>query len=175
MFKRTILLATALVLMVIVSGCGQKNLTERQMEKALEDSLGGNAKVNLNNNEVNIETDQGSMNYGENVKLPNDFPKDIYLIDGQIMSVTENFMGAKYQVMIKSDASVSDAKDLYESKLKEEGWAITSSFNMGTAAMLSANKGDQQLSVTLGTEEEKDGMAVVLTLTDSTSQMPMTR
>ncbi|MFA7653433.1 MAG: hypothetical protein WCX97_00095 [Candidatus Magasanikbacteria bacterium] len=163
MFKRTMLVVGALAMVLLVSGCGQKSLTEKNIEKELEKSLGGNAKVDLQSGAVSLETDQGSIQVGGEVSLPKDFPSDIYVIDGKLMSAMKNVMGAGYQVVLQSNASVKDAKELYEKKMKEQGWAVAQSADMGTVAMLSFSKGKRQLSVTLGTEEGKEGLAVVLT------------
>jgi len=157
------LVVGALAMVLLVSGCGQKSLTEKNIEKELEKSLGGNAKVDLQSGAVSLETDQGSIQVGGEVSLPKDFPSDIYVIDGKLMSAMKNVMGAGYQVVLQSNASVKDAKELYEKKMKEQGWAVAQSADMGTVAMLSFSKGKRQLSVTLGTEEGKEGLAVVLT------------
>jgi hypothetical protein len=112
------------------------------------------------------------LQVGEDVSLPQDFPSDVYVIDGQLMSAMKNVVGAGYQVVVKSDKTPKDAQELYETKLKEQGWKITTSMNLGTAAVVSAQKGKRVVSVSLGTEEGKDGLAVIITVVDDTMQVP---
>jgi len=134
--------------------------------------LGGQAQVDLGNNSMNIQTDQGSLQVGGNVSLPKDFPADIYVIEGQLMSAMKNVMGAGYQVAIKSNANLKDAKELYEKKLKEQGWTIAQSADLGTTSMLLATKGKRQVSVTIGTEEGKEGLVIMLTVMDEQVPTP---
>jgi len=162
----------ALALVLTASGCGEKTLVENQMERQLEKNLGGDAKVQVDGENVNIQTEQGSLQVGEDVSLPQDFPSDVYVIDGQLMSAMKNVVGAGYQVVVKSDKTPKDAQELYETKLKEQGWKITTSMNLGTAAVVSAQKGKRVVSVSLGTEEGKDGLAVIITVVDDTMQVP---
>ena len=172
MFKRTVLAVGILALIFVVSGCGQKSLLENKIEKELEKSLGGNAQVNLGDNSMKIETEQGSIQVGGNASLPKDFPTDIYVIDGEIISAMKNVMGVGYQVAIKTNTSVKDVKELYEKKMKEAGWTIVSSMDLGTASVVSASKGKRQLTVSAGTEEGKEGTAVVLTDMEEQIQAP---
>lgn len=172
MFKKIITYVGVLAFMLFISGCGEKTLLENRMEKALEKELGGKAEVELGKETVKIETNEGSIQVGGNVVLPKDFPSDVYIIDGQLMTSMKNVVGTGYQVAIKSTASVKDAKELYEKKLKEQGWTSVSSYDMGTAAVISVKKGKRQLTVTLGTEEGKEGLAVILTLSEDQFQEP---
>ena len=162
MFKKTIVVGAVLLLALVVTGCGQKSSVEKQVEK----SLGQNAEVNLKDGEVKVKTDEGSLEVGENVGLPAGFPTDVYVIDGEIKSAMKNVKGAGYQVAILSNRSVKDGKALYEEKLKAEGWTISTSFDMGTAAVVGATKGKRTVQVTLGTEEGKEGMAVIIDVTE---------
>ncbi len=166
MFKKTIVVGAAFLLAIVVSGCGRESAMENQVEKQLEKNLGQNAEVNLKDGEMKIKTEQGSLEVGENVSLPDGFPTDVYVIDGQIMSAMKNVMGAGYQVVIKSNKSVKDGKALFEEKLKAHGWVIGSSFDMGNAVMLSATKGKRTVQVTLGSEEGKDGTAVTINVVE---------
>lgn len=150
------------MLALVVTGCGQKSSVEKQLEK----SLGQNADVNIKDGEVKVTTDQGSIAVGGEVTLPAGFPNDVYVIGGEIKSAMKNVKGAGFQVAILSNKSVKDGKALYEEKLKAEGWVISTSLDMGTAAMVGATKGKRTVQVTLGTEEGKEGMAVIINVTE---------
>ncbi|MFA6427356.1 MAG: hypothetical protein WCW16_02835 [Candidatus Magasanikbacteria bacterium] len=172
MFKKTLVFAGVLAFIFTASGCGQKTLVENQMERQLEKNLGGDAKVQVDGENVNIQTQQGSLQVGENVSLPQDFPSDVYVIDGQLMSAMKNVAGAGFQVVVKSDKSVKDAQELYENKLKEQGWTITASMDLGTASVVSAKKDERVVTVSIGTEEGKKELTVIITIVDNSIQMP---
>lgn len=167
MLKKTSLIIGVLTLVLIVSGCGSKSLTERQIEKNLEKNLGEDFQVDLNSGDVSIQTEGGFFQAGEVVKLPEDFPKDVYVIDGKIISAMKNFGGAGYQVMVSVDKSVTEAMKLYDEKLKAEDWVIKSSMDLGIGAVLSANKDSRQVSVSISEDGDGDGgTSVIVTVTD---------
>lgn len=166
MSKNYVLAAGLIVFAFILSGCGRQNLIDKQAESILEKNLGSKAEVEVDNEKINIKTEQGSLQVGGNVKLPENFPKDVYVIEGQLMSAMNNVVGAGYQVVVKSDKTPQQAKAEYEVKLKEMGWKILNSIDMGTASAIMAQKDNRQLTVTMGTEEGRDGLAVIITLVD---------
>ncbi|MFH1946761.1 MAG: hypothetical protein ABIJ23_01225 [Candidatus Magasanikbacteria bacterium] len=165
MDKKLILLTITIISLVVVSGCGQKSLTEKQIEKAMEDQMGQDVNVDLDSGAVKIETADGvSLETGEDVSLPTDFPTDVYVVDGQVISVMKNVMGADYQVTIKTDKSVPEVKDLYEEKLVDDSWEIGQSFAMADVVMLSASKDDRTVSISVSDDEDSDGVLVIINI-----------
>ena len=162
-------MSVILLSFLILPGCG-KTVTEKQTEKALEKQFGGNAKVDVNNDSVSVVTDQGTFQAGGKVKLPVGFPKDVYIIDGELMTAMSDSTSGSFQVAIKSTKSLSDAKKLYDEKLKSDGWTIKSTYDYNnTGVLISAEKDTRAISVMLGTEAGVEGLTVSLTVTKASN------
>ena len=71
------------------AGCGKK-ISEKIMEKAIEANQGGKAKVDISNGAMTIKTKDGEFVAGQGaaVKLPADFPADVFLYKGAKPVVT---------------------------------------------------------------------------------------
>ncbi|HBU06553.1 MAG TPA: hypothetical protein DEB09_00540 [Candidatus Magasanikbacteria bacterium] len=168
MFKKTLLAVGVFTLILIISGCGQKSLVENKIENELEKQFGGKAQVDVDNNAINIQTEQGQIQVGGEISLPTDFPADIFIVEGKIVSAMKNVMGAGYQIIIETDKELEEVKSLYTAKLKEQGWTIVSTMDFATTSAISASKDSRQLSITIGSEDNQEtSLMVILTLIDN--------
>ncbi len=166
MSKKIFLFVTVLGIAVLFSGCGEKTLVEKGIEKNIEKSLGGDAQVDLDSGAVNIQTKEGSIQVGGNIKLPEGFPTDVYLIEGKILSAMNNFVGEGYQVSVLTDKSIAEAKALYQEKLPADGWTIESTMDYGEMVGINAKKDGRQVSLVFTTDSESGQTSVVLTVTE---------
>lgn len=148
---------------VVLSGC--KNAAEKAAETAIESTTGIEADVD--NNSVTINTNAGSLTVGEAAAIPDEFPSDVYIIDGDVMSALTIDEDETYQVQIDTPESLSDAADLYDEQLQADGWDITSTLEMTDSANIMAEKGDRFVSVSIGTS---DGVTVVIITTSIVSE-----
>lgn len=151
-----------LLLVLITTGCGQ-SVAEKMMEKNLENAMGGDAEVDMDGDNIKIETEEGvSLEVGEGVSLPADFPEDIFVVEGEIVSVMKNVMGAGISVSVLSDKTMTEVKTMYEEKVVEDGWTMTANMSMGEMEMLVATKESRTLNISIGMEEDENKTAVVL-------------
>lgn len=158
MNKKTILFLIPLLLLTLVlTGCG-KSASERVAEKALENAWGGNADVDVDSGSVDIETDQGHWQTGEGSTLPENWPEDIYVPDGKIITSTDT--GFSQGVTLELDKGVTDLRDEYKSKIIEEGWDINTELNIEGSTMLGANKDNRNLSVSISSEDGTTTMII---------------
>jgi len=150
--KKTIILSLVVVLSgtLLLAGCGEKKAAEKAVEKASN----GAVDVDIDNNKVTINTNEGTIEVGDSVKLPSDFPSDVYVIDGTIKGVTHISENKGYTVSIETTKSVSQAKTEYENELKEEGWNITFSMNIQNGASMTAEKDNRNLTVSISSDGE---------------------
>lgn len=172
MFKRTMLAVGVIVFTLLSSGCGQKSSVENKIKNELEKSVGGEVNVEVGDKKINIQTEQGSLQVGGKITLPKNFPSDVYVIDGELMSVMDNVKNSGYQIAIKANLSLADASKLYQTKLKEQGWKILQAMDVGTASIVMAQKDNRQLTVAMGKEEGKEGLAVMLNLVNEQFNSP---
>jgi len=166
MLKKIFFSSFLLVIALALAACqspGQK-VSEKMAEKAIEKASGGKANVDISKDQVNINTGEGSMKLGEDIKLPSDFPKDVYVYEGTIKAAIKSNDKNGYTISIETDKAVSDIKAAYEEKLPVDGWKITGTMDFGTSASLAAEKDNRTVSVIIGLSDEK--ASIVLTVAE---------
>ena len=83
---------------LVMFGCGEKGeekAAEEVMEKAIESNMAGNAEVDIEENSLRIQTEEGEMTMtaGDSVQLPADFPRDVFLYKGAVLNTTMELPG----------------------------------------------------------------------------------
>ena len=152
--KKILILTFCLVWATTLTACA----CEKTVEKAIEQSTGGEADVDLDDGSVKLNTNEGSLEIGEEVDLPSGFPSDIYVIDGTItaaMSTGED----TYTASIETTKSVSEAKTKYVSELENDGWDITMTLDIGEGSTIGAEKDNRSVSISIA---ESDGATTVV-------------
>src|SRR3989339_449967 len=106
MNKKFLKMSIIFGLAVFLSACQSpsekviEKVNENVIEKAIEDSMGGNTEVDLNEGNINIETENGTMQAGQDVSLPDNFPSDVYENeleeDGWVVNQSMNLGGVLY-------------------------------------------------------------------------------
>lgn len=142
------------VAVVFLAGCG-KSANEKAAEKIIEAQSGGKADVDINDKNVKVETEKGTMESGENVKLPADFPKDVYVIDGTIKAAISDKDNQGQTISIETDKDVAEISTVYQEKLKADGWKITGTMNFGDSATVVGEKDDRVVSIIAGKSDGK--------------------
>lgn len=130
----------------------------------------GSVQVDTSTNSVKVNVNGASLETGDKVPLPADFPTDVYVIDGTIKSAMAT-PGVGYNVALSTTKSVAEAKSLYDQKLVTDGWTITTTGTVDQhSAVVMATKGSRSVSVAIS---DADGPnVVVITVTNQTSTIP---
>jgi hypothetical protein len=168
MAKKILLASLVIGLASVLTACqtpAQKTsekTAEKIAEKALEKSTGGKADVDIKNKQVNVQTNEGSLQTGENVSLPADFPSDVYVIEGTIKAVILNNKPKGYTVSLETDQTVSDVKTAYEEKIAADGWATTGIMDFGGTVSIAGEKDNRTLSVIISASEGEEKTSIVL-------------
>jgi hypothetical protein len=136
-------------------------------EKSIEKSTNGQADVDLSNESVKINTNEGTFAVGGEISLPSGFPSDVHVIDGTIKSAVTIKENESYTITVETTKSISQAKSDYETELKADGWTINATVDLTNASSLSAEKGNRTVSVVISESEGKT-MVVIGTATKST-------
>ncbi len=155
--KKVFIIAAVFVVAITLTACGEKT-AEKTAEKAIESSTGGSADVDIDDDTVTINTNAGSMSAGEEVDLPDNFPSDIYIIDGTIKMAMATTEIEGFSVSVETSKSVSAAKTEYEEKLVDDGWTITGMLSFTETASVTAEKDNRIVTVTI---MEVDGVVTV--------------
>ena len=145
--KRVFLLLLSLFVMTAFYSC--KKSTEKASEKMIEKSIGDDATVDIDDEKITIETDEGKFSTDAKAKewpkeIPNDVPK---FTKGKVTAVTSQEMGASNNwVIIFGDISENAIED-YKTTLKSEGFTIVFSTTAGTGGHMAAEKGNYNVVV----------------------------
>lgn len=98
-------------------------------------------------------------------KLPDDWPAELAVIKGGTIvfaqSISEGEKKAE-QIHIETNASIPDAKNFYEGKLKDAGWNIEGTASMPQMTVMNATKGDHVVMIQLMTDEGKTRLIINL-------------
>ncbi len=161
--KKTLFITLGLLLVVVMVGasCGQK-AAEEKIENDIESATNGDAEVDLDDNSVKVNTNEATFEAGESVDLPEDFPSDVFVIDGTIIAAVTVEEGDSYSLNIQTSKSVSDAKAEYEEELEADGWDINVSMDLGGSSTMSAEKDDRLTTITIS---EVDSVTTVIQTT----------
>ncbi len=149
-------LAPIAVLTLVGFGCSKKKVSVKTAAGNV------NATVDVGTNSATINVNGTTMNTGESVKLPSDFPNDVYVIDGTVKTAIST-PNVGQTVSLTTSKTMAEAQALYEQKMKDNGWMIASSgvVNGNTAAII-ATKDNR--TATIGISEVEKPTAVTLSV-----------
>lgn len=161
--SRFVTLVIVCVLAFSLVGC--QKIAEKATEKAIEGATG--VKVDTDKESVTITGEDGSsITAGSDGELPDGFPEDVPVYEGEIVSslMTEG----NYTVAIETKDDATTVWDWYGTELESAGWTQTSEFKVDDGGMRSAEKGDMTLQVTVGAGT--DGEPTTVTIFTGTKQ-----
>ena len=134
---------------------GGSKVAERIIETGLA-KQGVKAHVDTAAGKVTVETKDGSATYavGGDVKLPNDFPKDVFVYGGaKVLTSMSTPQGTHLTLQTK------DSADKVISAMKREmtaaGWKEESSMNQTGVSMLSYKKSERTAAVVVMTADNQ--------------------
>jgi hypothetical protein len=157
--KVTIILA---VLAAIACGCG-KSSTYKTRD--------GELKVDQQKDQFTYEakTKDGVVKIAgseRGVPLPDNFPKDVPIYKGAVVQLAST-QDKMMMVHLTLSAPVAEALQFYQDQLKEQGWEIKSTMNMGEGSMVIAKKGERECSAVIAKEDK--GTRIQLTVSQQGS------
>jgi hypothetical protein len=139
--RRLTMLAPALAVVALVTaGCGggaSEQSAESSIEKQIEEETGGDADVDIDGDEVTIETSDGTLEAGTG-NLPEGFPEDkIPLVEGEVLVGIKAEGG--FQVTVKYDGTPADAFAAASSLLTGAGFEAAEGGPVGDTGMFEGN------------------------------------
>lgn len=159
---------TCLVAVVFYfAGCG-KSVVEEVTETAIESGLPDGSKVEIGNDggTIKIQGPDGtvSMETGESVALPANFPTDIPIPDGVTWKMVHGTQSEGNEALVVQGTlakPISEVATFMRDKLPAQGWELVSSFQQtGEAEMLSFKKGEVQLSVSVSKDGDNSSLLI---------------
>lgn len=150
------ILAVSLLLPFLLTGCGKKT-EEKAMEKQIEQATGGKADVDLSKDRMSIttKTDKGEvkMQVGENVALPDNFPKDVFVYPGSKISTAMQTPEGFHVDMVSGDKK-QDVIDAYQKTMQSNGWSVQTTMAMGPQNMMVYDKGDRTANIIISADDD---------------------
>jgi len=156
---RYFIIFTAIILMF---GCGEET-GETIIEKAIESETGGNAEVDIEENSFRLKTEEGemSMTAGDSVKLPDDFPEDVYLYKGADLNMAMEFPEA-VNLTFETKDDMEKVSQAYLNEMLKKGWGKEMSMDMGGRKMMVFKKDDRTANVSIASDEEMTQIALTV-------------
>ncbi|GAB4275708.1 MAG: hypothetical protein Kow0056_05570 [Coriobacteriia bacterium] len=160
--RRTFLIGLALLLVAAafqVTGC--RKVVEEAAENAVEQATGVEVEQDGDSVTITSEDDEGgqvTITTGEGAEVPDEFPDDFPVYDGEITgsSSVASPDGSMIVVTVETRDDFDTVKEFFEKAFADEGWDIV--FQMS-----SSEGGSQGISYTL----EKDERNATLTIDTS--------
>lgn len=159
---RTSTAAIGLAAALIFGGaaCSGGDAAEKLTEKAIEDAGGGDVDIDSEDGTVKYTDKDGNeteMNIdGAGASLPKDWPADLAPPESVTLltSNTSTVDGSKSMTVLgEAEGTVEDLLPAIKSQLEDGGWEITqdssSTVGTGSYAGLTAEKGDQEVTVAI--------------------------
>ncbi|MBN1833430.1 MAG: hypothetical protein JW896_15100 [Deltaproteobacteria bacterium] len=145
---------------VVMFGCGEK-AEEKAMEKAIESGMGGNAEVDIEKGSFRVQTEEGEMTMtsGDSVKLPADFPGDVFLYKGADLN-TAMKLPQGFNLMFQTKDDTSKVSEAYLAEMEAKGWSKEMSMDMGGRKMLVFKKDERIVNVSIASHEEMTQIAL---------------
>lgn len=142
---------------MMVFGCGKKSAeraTEKMLEMSIKENGGENAKVDINDNGISIETEDGAMKMssGEAAKIPASFPKDVLIYKGAKLQMAME-LPQGLNLMFESQDTVQKVSDAYLSAMTSEGWTKEMAMDMGEQKMLAFKKDNRVANVVISSSD----------------------
>jgi hypothetical protein len=157
MKKSFSLVVCSLAIFAVLIGCGQskeEQAAEKIVEKIIEKNSPG-AEVNFIKGNMNIKTEAGEMsiNINDSAKLPDNFPKDVFVMKGAEVKMTMDIpLGMSASFLSKEDMGSVFTK--YQNEMNSKGWEQKLSMNLGEGATLVYEKDERIANITMAKEQE---------------------
>ena len=141
-------------------GCGKSDTYE---------SSDGTVKIKQEGDTAKYEvvTKEGKVTMSASdteVAIPDTFPKDVPILKGAVAKLSMS-QGKSEVLHLHVAGSMADVAKEYQDKLKDEGWEIESTMNMGDTSMVHAKKANRQCSAVVMKDDE-GGSLIQLTVTE---------
>ncbi|MFH1621276.1 MAG: hypothetical protein ABIB04_04300 [Patescibacteria group bacterium] len=177
MYKSRVAFLIGVVLSVSLMGLGcnpfqkteekvSQKIGESVAESMLEKATGGKVDVDTGNNQVVFKDNKtGNITaFGEDLKLPDNFPKDVPIYSGvKITSVIMDEQGDKaVSLSLKSTDNPVAVLGWYEKAIKDAGWDEQTSWSANNIESRTYDKDKSHIALTVSKNTENENGSVIL-------------
>ena len=145
------LIAVTVVSCVALSGC------KKAAEKAIENKLareGVDAKVDSSGGKMTIQTKDGTtvVTGGKDAKVPENFPKDVYVYEGATIRGSVSVPNG-FNLVMETGDSADKVLATIKSKMSGLGWKEEMTMNQDKTSMVGYKKGERTTMVNINADK----------------------
>ena len=145
-------IAMTVVSCLAVGGC------KKAADKAIENKLareGVNAKVDSSGGKMTIQTKDGTtvVSGGKDTKVPENFPKDIYVYEGATITGSVSVPNG-FSLAMETGDSADKVLATIKSKMTGLGWKEEMNMNQGKTSIVSYKKGQRTAMVNINADQK---------------------
>jgi len=172
------LISVVVIFIFFATGCGNNDekaaekTSEEIAEKIIENATGNKVDIDVNKSgdkgSITIKGDNGeevtiSSNGNE---IPDNFPSDIYLVKGEIASVgtINSGEGAIITIVVNTEEESAEISRNILKEMKANGWKNEMNMTSGDGGMQMYSKDDNNLTVTMGKDNDKTQVSYMATV-----------
>ncbi len=158
MINKFFFLMPALAFLITLSACGkspEEKSAEKTAEKIIEQSSGGQVKVDLSKEQIKIKDLHGEVMVSAKgiAQIPADFPKDVYVLHNAKVLIAQSVEGG-FHLLLQSSEDPEPLINIYKGKMKSDGWKETNAISMGATGIFNYEKDNRSAMVTISQSEK---------------------
>lgn len=165
----------AALVLLLLPACGNavEGLAENAVERAIENEVGGDADVQVDEDSVTIDTQDGSITAGSG-SVPDDFPSDIALVEGEVSFAQriETADGIGWSVQVAAaDGDAAAVAEQVRADLTAAGFTVDDQAQLPSAdggATVLAERAD--LSAFVLVSSDGQSTTVIYTINETAAQ-----
>ena len=158
-FLITVVLAAFVFGSIFLSACQSKSAKEemaaKMAENAIKQSTGKDAKVDIQGQNIRVQTKEGTQEFNMTSNWPQDMPGDVPRFTmGKVKAVTRSDAGGtkNWNVVIEEAQEGAIAK--YADDLKANNWKIMATTNVGSGGTVMATKNSLTAVIAFQTDKK---------------------
>jgi len=145
-------LSLAVLSLIFIGGGCVNSVTENTIERQIESESGGSADVDIDNETIKYTDEEtgGTVSVGSDISLPDDFPTDFPVYDGDLTIISAaNIPEQGVSLMFSSEDSLKQIATWYEDELTSDGWTRDQGYDLQGRLVESYVKDNLRMTVSL--------------------------
>jgi hypothetical protein len=180
-YIQSVPLAVVMASVVLMGwSCNPFKAAQEKAEQQAADSIVGGILSKATGGKVDVDTDSNQVEYrdnktgstvafGDDLKLPKDFPSDVPIYGGaKISALSTNKQEGMANVTLTSEDGKDKVLGWYENEMKSAGWEEENSSTINQVDFREYTKGKAKIAVSVwpNEDDEKGGTFVTLSRTE---------
>ena len=152
--KRAVYFVIAITVVSCLALGGCKKAAEKMIESKMAKD-GVNAKVDSSNGKMTVQTQDGTtvIASGKDTKVPENFPKDIYLYEGATIIGSVSVPNG-FSLSMETGDSADKVLGTIKSKMTGLGWKQEMNMNQGKTSIVSYKKGEWTTMININADKK---------------------